>query len=220
VKKQVIAVPCCDKLQKGVPYMTKRWQWCISAALFSGIFLSVAYYIIPRWLDLRQREKVAWAFAKALEQQDFKEAVKWIMKTEQDLGVNPQVIASAFEVLKLPRMNLIGVKSVGRIDFQADVRSFWTVEGGKKPVRVMLILQKEGKEWRINFFFTFRRFCWLRLYLNGMDPIEAFYRAEREAGRILGQLGVKGYVSPVGTVREMGAVRGWITPEGWKEKKE
>lgn len=199
--------------------MTNRWRWCILVALIAGIFLSVAYYTISRWLDLRQQEKVAWAFAKALEQQDFKEAAKWVMKAEQDLRMNPQVIASAFEALKLPKMNLVGVKSVGRAGFQADVRSFWVVRGENKPVRVMLILQKEGKEWRINFFFTFRRFCWLRFYLNGMDPIEAFYRAEKEAGRILGQLGVKGYVSPVGTVREMGEVKGWITPEGWKEKR-
>lgn len=199
--------------------MTKRWRWCILAALFAGVFLSVAYYIIPRWLDLRQREKVAWAFAKALEQQDFKEAARWVMKTEQDLGVNPQVIASAFQVLKLPKMKLIGVKSVGRVNFQADVRSFWTVEGRDEPAKVMLILQKEDKEWRINFFLTFRRFCWLRLYLDGMEAIEAFRQAEKIAGRILGQIGVKGYVSPVGTVREMGEVKGWVTPEGWKERK-
>ena len=200
--------------------MTKRWRWSILLALFAGIFLSIAYYIIPHWLDLRQREKIAWNFSKALEQKDFKEAARWVMKAEQDLGVNQQVIASALETLKLPKMKLIGVKALEQVDFKANMRSIWSVEGREEPVKVMLILQREGKEWRVNFFFTFRRFCWLKFYLNGMDKIEAFRKAMIEAEEILGRLGVKGYVSPMGTVREMGEVKGWVTPEGWKEKKE
>lgn len=199
--------------------MTKRWRWSILLALSAGILLSAAYYLLPRWLDLREQGKVAWAFAKALEQKDFKEAARWIMKSEQNLGVNSQVIASALETLRFPKMKLIGVKPLEQVDFQADIRSIWSVEGREKPVKVMIILQREGREWRVNFFFTFRRFCWLRFYLNGMEPIEAFRKAEREAESILRRLGVKGYVSPMGTVREMGEVKGWVTPEGWKERR-
>lgn len=199
--------------------MPKRRQWCIWGVFIAGIVLSIIWYIFPHWLDLRQRQKVALYFAKAIERQDFKEAAKWVMKTEQEkLGVTSEVIKQAFKTLYLPKMKLIGIKAYERMDFQGNMGSFWEVEGKENPIRVILILQREGKEWRVNFFFTFRRFCWLKFFLSGMDKIEAYYKAEKESGEILRRLGVKGYVSPMGTVREMGEVKGWITPEGWKEK--
>ncbi|MEM2250297.1 MAG: hypothetical protein QXP16_06345 [Candidatus Bathyarchaeia archaeon] len=201
--------------------MLRRRRWYIGGVFIVGVVLGITWYIFLNWLDLRQQQEVAWFFAKAVEQQNFQEATKWIMKTEQEkLGVTPQVITQAFKILHLPKMRLINVKAYEKSDFQCNVGSFWEVEGKEEPIRVILILQREGREWRVNFFFTFRRFCWLKFYLGGMDKIEAYYKAERESGEILRRLGVKGYVSPMGTVREMGEVKGWVTPEGWKEKKE
>ncbi|MCS7278308.1 MAG: hypothetical protein NZ531_05650 [Aquificaceae bacterium] len=200
--------------------MSKRRRlWGILVALTVGIFASATFYFVPHWLDLRQRKKVAWAFAKAIEQQNFQEAAKWVMKTEREkLSVTPEIIAHAFKILQLPKMRLVDIEALEKMGFQCDMRSFWSVEDRKEPIRVILMLQQEGKEWKVNFFFTFRRFYWLKFYLSGMDKIEAYYKAEREAGEILRRLGVKGYVSPVGTVRELGELKGWITPEGWKEK--
>ncbi|MDW8028248.1 MAG: hypothetical protein RMK94_07655 [Armatimonadota bacterium] len=197
--------------------MSKRWK--ILGILAFGLISGISWHFSVHWLDLRQREKVAWAFAKAVEKQDFQEATKWIMRTEREkLGVTNQVVTYAFKTLQLPKMKLTGIEVFERRDFRCETGSFWILESKKEPVRVILILQQEGKEWRVNFFFTFRRFCWLKFYLSGMDKIEAYYKAEREAGEILRRLGVKGYVSPFGTVRELGELKGWITPEGWKEK--
>lgn len=82
-----------------------------------------------------------------------------------------------------------------------------------RNLTVYVEMSKEKGKWRINFFFTFRRFCFLKLYLDKWDKIKAFEESRLLAIKILKTVGIKGYINEFGTIRSFEKeVKGVITP--------
>jgi hypothetical protein len=179
------------------------------------VFLcGILYPLLLRGYDRWQRLNMARLFALALQNQDFKRMVKYVLDIEQEkLGVNEESISKAFKSLKLPSMKLISLEALEvNPPLWAIILSKWSLSNGDQ-VSVIIEMTKENSKWRINFFFTFRRFCALKLRILGVEKITAFERSKEWSKNILKSAGIKGFVDPDGNIRSFdGKLLGIIKP--------
>jgi len=189
----------------------KRYFLVIVGVVFlCGMLFPFLLRVYDRW----QRLNTAHLFALALQNQDFKEMTKYVLDVEQEkLGVNEESILKAFKSLELPSMKLVSLETLEVLPpLEAMVLSRWSLSKSDQ-VSVIIELMKESGKWRINFFYTFRRFCALKLRIAGFEKVTAFERSRDWAKNILKSAGIKGFVDPDGNVRSFdGKLLGIIKP--------
>ncbi len=184
-------------------FVSKRWLYFVGVAFLVGL----SVYPLGRYLDKRQRIKTVERFALALQGGDYATVALLALPIEQtQLNVTPKTVQQAFERLRLPSLQFVGIVSDLPDPLRSFVKTRWRTAEGKEYelfVEVMREGIRKGK-WCVNFFFTFRRFCALKLVMGGKDRREAFMQGSEWAKWILASVGIIGYVTDLGTVRSFG----------------
>lgn len=195
--------------QKVVMLSFKGWKF----VLLTVFVLSICVPFVLRTYEKHQRIRIVKQFAHAIQTRDYKAASQFVLTSERQLGVTPEAIEKAFKLLNLPPIHFSGIGSEKATWPMLLIETHWQKIDDNGKLNVYVELTKEGTKWKINFFFTFRRFCSLKLRLRGWDKVKAFKESRLLAIQILKTAGVTGYITEFGTIRSFEReVKGVITP--------
>jgi len=185
--------------------LTFKW-WLVILILFViSLIISFSFHIYKNYLYM----KIIKEFAYAIQTKNYKKATQFILNAEQQLGLTPEVMGKAFKLLNLPSIRFLGIEDKTVIYPMMLVKTKWQIiDNNKKNNKFTIYIEmtKERNQWRINFFLTFRRFCFFKLRLEKEskaleDKIKAFEKSRLLAKYILKTLGVQGYVTEFGTIK-------------------